>query len=155
MKYLKCRNFMTTLTFLTGWHLFTLFTVAPFLCIEAVFQKAFLEILQNSQVFSCKFYEISRNIFFHRTPLVAASVCTASVILDFCFILVASNNVIWVSLFGAHRFKLEVEDFICHVIYFPSILQRNFPNFGMEILALCSAKSFRGLFFLILFSCST
>ena len=41
--------------------------------------------------------------------------------------------------------------------YFPccSILQRNFPNFGMEILALHSAKSFRGLFFLILFLCST
>ena len=33
--------------------------------------------------------------------------------------------------------------------YFPrhSILQRNFPNFGMEILALRSAKSFRGLYF--------
>ena len=36
-----------------------------------------------------------------------------------------------------------------------SILQRNFPNFGMEILASRSAKSFPGLFFLILFSCST
>ena len=33
--------------------------------------------------------------------------------------------------------------------YFPccSILQRNFPNFGMETLALRSAKSFRGLYF--------
>ena len=33
--------------------------------------------------------------------------------------------------------------------YFPccSILQRNFPNFGMEIIALRSAKSFRGLYF--------
>ena len=33
--------------------------------------------------------------------------------------------------------------------YFPccSILQRNFPNFGMEILALHSAKSFQGLYF--------
>ena len=33
--------------------------------------------------------------------------------------------------------------------YFPccTILQRNFPNFGMEILALHSAKSFWGLFF--------
>ena len=41
--------------------------------------------------------------------------------------------------------------------YFPccSILQRNFPNLGMEILALHSAKSFWGLFFLILFLYST
>ena len=33
--------------------------------------------------------------------------------------------------------------------YFPccSILQRNFPNSGMEILALGSAKSFPGLYF--------
>ena len=33
--------------------------------------------------------------------------------------------------------------------YFPccSILQRNFPNFGIEILALHSAKSFWGLYF--------
>ena len=46
-------------------------------------KKVFLEISQNSQeinfikkktlaqVFSCEFWEISNNIFFHRTPLVA------------------------------------------------------------------------------------
>ena len=28
-----------------------------------------------AQVFSCEFREISKNIFFNRTPLVAASVC--------------------------------------------------------------------------------
>ena len=75
MKCLNCRNFVTAHTFLTGWHLFTFFTVAPFLC-------------------------------------------TLSVILDLCFILVASNTVIWASLFGAHRFKLEKEDFIFHVVEF-------------------------------------
>ena len=75
MKCLNCRNFVTAHTFLTGWHLFTFFTVAPFLC----------------------------------TPLV---------ILDFCFILVTSNTVIWVSLFGTHRFKLEVKDFIFYVVVF-------------------------------------
>ena len=32
-----------------------------------------LEISQNSQVFSCEFWEISKNTFFYRTPLVAAS----------------------------------------------------------------------------------
>ena len=64
--------------------------------VEAVVQrcsvkKVFLEISQNShentctrvsffkkiilaQVFSCKFYEISKNTFFYRTSLVAASV---------------------------------------------------------------------------------
>ena len=52
-------------------------------------KKVFLEISQNSQenfitkgfikketlaqVFSCEFCEISKNTFFHRTPLVAAS----------------------------------------------------------------------------------
>ena len=52
-------------------------------------KKVFLEILQNSQenfitkdfikketlaqVFSCEFCEISKNTFFHRTPLVSAS----------------------------------------------------------------------------------
>ena len=66
---------MTAHTFLTGWHTFTFFTVAPFLF-------------------------------------------TLSVILDFCFMLVASNTVIWPSLFGAHRFKLEMEDFIFHVVVF-------------------------------------
>ena len=75
MKCLNCRNFVTAHAFLTGWHLFTFFTVAPFLC-------------------------------------------TPSVILDFCFILVASNTVIWASLFGAHRSKLEKEDFIFHVVAF-------------------------------------
>ena len=96
MKCLICRNLVTVYAFLTGWHLFTFFTVATFLC-------------------------------------------TPSVILDFCFILVASNTVIWASLMhtglntGSRGF------------YFPccSILQRNFPNFGMKILALHSAKSVR------------
>ena len=48
----------------------------------------------------------------------APILCTASVILDFCFILVTSSTVIQASLFGAHRFILEVEDFIFHVVVF-------------------------------------
>ena len=36
-------------------------------------KKVFLEILQNSQVFSCEFCEISKNSFYYRTPPVAAS----------------------------------------------------------------------------------
>ena len=44
--------------------------------------------------------------------------CTPSVILDFYFILVASNTVIWASLVGAHRSKLEVEDFIFRAVVF-------------------------------------
>ena len=44
--------------------------------------------------------------------------CTPSVILDFCFVLVASSTVIWACLVGAHRCKLEVEDFIFHVAVF-------------------------------------
>ena len=28
------------------------------------------------QLFSCEFWKISKNTFFHRTPLVAASVCS-------------------------------------------------------------------------------
>ena len=71
----SCRNFVTAHAFLTGQHLFTFFTVAPFLR-------------------------------------------TLSVILNFCFILVASNTVIWTSLLGAHRFKLEVEDFIFYVVVY-------------------------------------
>ena len=61
-------------------------------------KKVFLEISQNSQenscarvacnfikketlaqVFSCEFYEISKNTFFYRTPLVAAPVCSVKV----------------------------------------------------------------------------
>ena len=49
---------------------------------------------------------------------VAPFLCTLSVILDFCIILAASNTVIWVSLFGTHRFKLEVKGFIFHVVVF-------------------------------------
>ena len=75
MKCLNCLNFMTPHAFVTGWYLFTFFTVAPFWC-------------------------------------------TPSVTLDFCFILVASNTVIWVSLVGIHRSKLEVEDFIFHAVVF-------------------------------------
>ena len=46
---------------------------------RGVLKKEFLEILQNSQenartqVFSCEFYEISKDTFLHKTPLVATS----------------------------------------------------------------------------------
>ena len=36
-------------------------------------EKVFLEIPQNSQENTCEFYEICKNTFFYRTPLVAAS----------------------------------------------------------------------------------
>ena len=68
-------NFTTAHAFLTGWRLFTFFTVGPFFC-------------------------------------------TPSVMLDFCFILVASNTVIWASFVDTHRSKLEVENFILHVAVF-------------------------------------
>ena len=47
--------------------------------------------------------------------------------------------------FGLHT-QVQTES---RGLYFPycSILQRNFPNFGMKILALRSAESFRGLYF--------
>ena len=57
------------------------------------------------------------------------------------FILVASIIVTWVSWSSRHRFKLEDKDFIFH------ILQRNFANFGVKILALCSPKSLRSFYF--------
>ena len=38
MKCLNCLNFVTAHAFLTDWYLFTFFTVASFLCIEAVVQ---------------------------------------------------------------------------------------------------------------------
>ena len=57
------------------------------------------------------------------------------------FILVASIVVTWVSWFNGHKFKLEAVDFIFH------ILQRNFPNFVVKILALCSPKVFEVFIF--------
>ena len=109
MKCPNCRNFVTAQAFLTGWHLFTFFTVAPFLC----------------------------------TPLV---------ILDFCFILVTSNTVIWASFFGTHKFKLEVQVFIFHVVVF---FRETFKLWdGNSCFAFF--KKFLGfIFFLILFLCST
>ena len=62
---LKCR--------LIYWKLFL-----EMLLREAVFQRCFVkkvlfEILQNSQVFSCEFCKISKNILSYRTPPAAAS----------------------------------------------------------------------------------
>ena len=103
------------------------------------------------QVFSCEFWEISKNNFFHRTPPVAASMCTPSVILDLCFILVASNTVIWASLFGAQRFRLEVEDFIFHVVVFS---RETLETLAWKFLHCVPQKVFGFIFFLILSSCS-
>ena len=97
MKCLNCRNFVTAHAFLTGWHLFTFFTVAAFLG-------------------------------------------TPSIILDFCYVLVASNTVIWATWFGAHRFKLEVEDFISPVAVF---LRESFQTLARKFLLCVPQKVFR------------
>ena len=81
-------------------------------------------------------------LVYHRTALAAASMCTPSVILDFCFILVTSNTVIWASLFGAHRFKLEVEDFIFHIIVFS---RETFQTLALKFL-LCIPQNFLGFY---------
>ena len=57
--------------------------------------------------------------------IVASFWCTPLVILDFCSILFASNTVIWASLAGAHRSKLEVKGFTFHVVVFST---ENFHN---------------------------
>ena len=100
MKCLNCLNFVTAYIFLTGWYLFTFFTVAPF------------------------WY----------TPLV---------ILDFCFILLGSNTVIWASLLGTHRSKLEVEDFIFHVVVFS---RETFQTLAWKFL-LCVPQKVFGVYF--------
>ena len=45
------------------------------------------------------------------------------------------------SWFSGHSFKLEAEDFILH------IPQRSFPNFGLKILVLCSARTLWSFYF--------
>ena len=47
----------------------------------------------------------------------------------------------WLSSFSGHRFKLESEDFIFH------ILQRNFSNFSIKILVWCSVRSLQSFYF--------
>ena len=61
--------------------------------------------------------------------IVLPILCAPLVILDFC--LVASNTVIWASLFGAHRFKLEIKDFIFHVVVFS---REGFQNLAWKFL---------------------
>ena len=82
-------------------------------------------------MFCSEFCEISKNTFFteHLRWLLL------------WFILVTSVFVTWVSWFSRHKFKLEAKDFIFH------ILQGNFANFGVKILALCLTKSLRSFYF--------
>ena len=67
---------------------------------------------------------------------------TPSFKLDFYFILLATNTAIWKNLVGAHWSKLEVQDFIFHVVVFSKLWHGNscfafrkkvsgfiFPNF--------------------------
>ena len=102
MKCLNCLNFAAAHAFLTGWYLFTIFTVAPFWC-------------------------------------------TSSVILDFCFILLAFNTVIWASLVGAHKSKLEVEDFIFHAVV---LSRETFQTLAWKFLLCLLQKLFRVYIFL-------
>ena len=59
-----------------------------------------------------------------------------------CYIVLFTPIVVtWTSWFSRHKFKLEAKDFIFH------ILQINFPNFGVKMLVLCSAKSLWSFYF--------
>ena len=51
------------------------------------------------------------------------------------------HRLTWPSSFSGHRFKLEPEDFIFH------ILQRNFSNFGIKIPVRCSVRSLQSFYF--------
>ena len=66
--------------------------------------------------------------------------CTPSVILDFCLILLISNTGTWVSLVGTHRSKLEVEDFIFHVVVF---FRERFQTLARKFLLCVPQKVFR------------
>ena len=108
-------------------------------------------------MFSCEYCEIFKNTYFEKHLRTTASVnsrkavlqeslaspflTTQSIMLGFWFILLASIFVTWASWFSGHRFKLEAENFIFH------ILQINFPNFGVKISVLCSARSLRSFYF--------
>ena len=50
MKCLNCQNFVTAHAFLTGWHLFTYFTVGPFLCTpSALLDFCFILVTSNTE----------------------------------------------------------------------------------------------------------
>ena len=115
-------------------------------------KKMFVEISQNSLWNTCARVSFLIKLFKKETlaQVFYSEFCEVSKIAFFTehlrwlplwFILVASIVVTWVSWFRGHKYKLEAKDFIFH------ILQRNFPNFGMKILALWSAKSIRSFYF--------
>ena len=72
--------------------------------------------------------------------IVAPFWCTPSFILGFCFILLTSNTVIWASLVGTDRSKLEVEDFIFHVVVFS---RETFQTLAWKFLLCVPQKVFR------------
>ena len=83
--------------------------------------------------------------FFTSAPFL----CTQSVILDFCFILAASNTVNLASLFGAHRFKQILFSMLYYSLEKLSKLWHGDSCFAFH------KKSSGFIFFLILFCCST
>ena len=104
-------------------------------------RKVFSEISQNSQedtfagvAFLIKFFkkETLAQVFYSEFCEISKSTFLTEHLrwLLLWFILVASIVVTWVSWFSGQKFKLEAKDCIFH------ILQRNFPNFRVKILAL-------------------
>ena len=49
---------------------------------ESLFSCNFIKKETLAKVFSCEFYEITKNTFFYRTPLVAASGCISTFVLE-------------------------------------------------------------------------
>ena len=151
MKCPNCRNFVTAQTFLTGWHLLTFLTAVPFMCIEAVVQKCsrtscsqkFRKIHKKAPVPESFLIKLQAGLFKQNTT-------------GGCFYVYSIGHTGFLLHLGRFQhcnlgefgWRTQVQTG-SRGFYFPccSILQRNFPNFRMEILALRSAKSFWGLYF--------
>ena len=105
MKCLNCRDFVTAHSFLTGWHLFTFFTVAPFLCAPSVIQDfCFILVAFNTEIWASLFGV-------HRFKLEAE---------DFIFPVVVFSRETFQTL--AWKFLLSVQQKVFGVYIFPNFV---------------------------------
>ena len=101
-----------------------------------------------TQVFFSEYCEIFKNIYFEKHLWTTASVNSKATIfqeslafLPFKWNVLTSGICNLVGWFSGQRFKLEAKDFIFHIPL------RSFPNFGLKILVLCSARSLWSFYF--------
>ena len=89
---------------------------------QSLFSCNFIKKETLAKLFSCEFYEITKNTFFYRTPLVAASGCISTFVLEKYNLVLGLNTVAVIGYWIDSKLGVGVINLYYTLYFFINIL---------------------------------